>query len=292
MAFLGTGLLGRPIAARLLDAGTALRVWNRTLEKARALQEAGAVLCATPSEAARGAGVVFVCVRDEQAVRSVLEGPEGVFEGAQSGAVIADLSTVGPSAAHRLRKSVESRGFSYVEVPVIGSGAAAETGTLVVLGGGEESALERVRDLLEPVSRRFIHCGSAEEAAAAKLAVNVLLGLLNQAIAEAYAVGKALGLPPELVLDALSETPASRQVERKRPAISSGAYSPSFRLELLHKDLSLAVAEVGLTPRPPQLLALQAVLEATGEAVAASWKDLDYSAMAAYLSGEQPRSSS
>ncbi len=285
VAFLGTGLLGKPLAKRLLEAGVALRVWNRTQSKALSLQESGATLCDTPRSAAHGASVVFVCVRDEAAVVEVLEGPEGALAGASHEALIADVSTIGPSAAMRIRESLSKRGFRYLQVPVIGSGSAAEAGELVVLEGGPREDLVKVEAIMRPAARRFIFCGDVADAAKAKLAVNTLLGLLNQAIAEGFTLGEALGLPTNLVLDVLSETPAGRQVERKRKLIVTGEFEPSFKLELLLKDVRLALEEAHAVYPVPRLPALQAVEEVLAEAVAASWKDLDYSAMAGYLSG-------
>lgn len=289
VAFLGTGLLGKPVAHKMLEAGIPLRVWNRTTAKAAELGDSGATLCDTPRRAADGASVVFVCVRDEEAVSSVLSGPAGALESCASGAIVADLSTIGPSAAERVAASVTRKGCTYAGVPVIGSGASALLGELVVLEGAEKAVVGRIEALLDPVARRFIYCGGPAEAAKAKLAVNTLLGLLNQAIAEGYALGVALGLPSELVLEVLSETPAGRQVERKRNLIASGVFDPSFKLGLLLKDLRLALQESRRVYPAPKLEVLEAVEELVSEAVASSWRDLDYSSVAGYLTGRKPQ---
>lgn len=288
VAFLGTGLLGEPIARKISEAGTALCAWNRTPAKAAHLTEHGAEVAESPASAAVGADVVLVCLSDESAVAQVLLGPGGALETAPEGAVVGNLSTIGPSAAERIASSVENKGARYVEVPVIGSGTSALRGQLVVLEGGRTEDLVQTRAVLEPVTRRFIHCGTPSDAAKAKLAVNTLLGILNQAIAEGYCLGLAMGLPSELVLDLLSETPAKAQVERKRPSIASGNFEPSFKLRLLLKDLRLALEEARRARPSPRLVALESIEELVAEAVGSTWGELDYSSIAAFLTGHKP----
>ncbi|MER3396668.1 MAG: hypothetical protein C4319_07795 [Acidimicrobiia bacterium] len=142
-----------------------------------------------------------------------------------------------------------------------------------------------VRAVLEPVARRFIYCGGPLDVAKAKLTVNTLLGILNDAIAEAYALEVSMGLSSELVLDVLSETPAKAQVERKRALIASGHFEPSFKLRLLLKDIRLTLKEAHRVNRSPKLVALESIEQLAAEAVESTWRELDYSSMAAFVAG-------
>jgi 3-hydroxyisobutyrate dehydrogenase len=282
-ALLGTGLLGSAIARRVAESGIHLKVWNRTVSKAEALRAWGISVCATPAEACEDVDVVLVCLRDGAAVESVLTSGDGGFERARPDTVFADISTVGPRATRRLLELASSHGYAYVATPVVGSGTSALGGQLVVLEGGDRSALGRARRILEPTARRFFYCGSPELASAAKLAVNTLLGLLNEAIAEAYALGLAMGIESSLLLDILSETPAGSQVERKRALIESGNFEPSFKLELLAKDLRLALEEASANGVAESLEGLRATLANVDRALSSGWEGRDYSGMAGFL---------
>src|SRR5215208_299277 len=168
-AFLGLGLMGAPMARRLLDAGHDLVVWNRSADKAQPLEEAGGRRAGTPREAAAAAEVVITMLADPGALAAVTEGPDGVAAGVQPGATVLEMSTVGPAAVHRLRKALPA-GVALVDSPVLGSTPQAEDGSLLLFVGGDTADVERWLPLLETFGSPT-HVGPLGSGAAAKLVV-------------------------------------------------------------------------------------------------------------------------
>src|SRR6516162_2008275 len=144
VAFLGLGIMGRPMAANLVKAGHEVTVWNRTPGR----DVPGAATAITPAEAVKGKEAVWVCVADTKAVQQVLFGPQGAAEGLDSGTVVVDSSTISPSASLRLMDGLLERGCEFLDAPVTGSKVAAENGSLIFMVGGREANIERVEPLL------------------------------------------------------------------------------------------------------------------------------------------------
>jgi 3-hydroxyisobutyrate dehydrogenase-like beta-hydroxyacid dehydrogenase len=195
IAFLGTGLMGRPMAERLLAAGHEVRLWNRSVGKLAALQRIGGLPCRTPAQAARGAAFVCLCLTDAAAVESVIFGPDGVIETLPSNAVIVDFSTIGPTPTRALaERASHLREHIWLDCPVSGGVAGAEAGTLSILAGGAPLALDRAMPLLRTFARRVTHMGPTGAGQAAKLCNQLIVSTNMLAIAEAMHVGEALGL--------------------------------------------------------------------------------------------------
>src|SRR5277367_4164007 len=150
VAFLGLGIMGRPMAANLAKAGHDVTVWNRTPKDVE-----GARTAATPAEAAQGAEVVWMCVSDTKAVEAVLFGPQGVHESLASGMTIVDSSTIAPSATVKFAQRVRGQGVHYVDAPVTGSKIAAEGGTLIFIVGGEEAAIDSLKPLFAAMGKKI-----------------------------------------------------------------------------------------------------------------------------------------
>lgn len=248
VAVTGLGLMGTPIATRLLAAGHDLAVWNRTPGRDAALVEAGARRSPSAAEAARGAEVVFVMVTDDAAAKAVVG---GVLAGAAAGTVIIDMSTVLPDTSRALAAASEAKGCAYLDCPVSGSTEAAAKGALVVFAGGDAAALDGVRDLLAVVAGAVNAMGPSGAGTATKLAVNALLGMGLQAAAEAVSLGRALGLERERLIDALASTAVvSASQKRRLEAARAGSYAPGFTLANMIKDFGLiesAAAAAGVT---------------------------------------------
>jgi 3-hydroxyisobutyrate dehydrogenase/2-hydroxy-3-oxopropionate reductase len=153
VAFLGLGIMGSAMAANLVKAGHEVTVWNRTA--GRSVE--GARVAASPAEAARGCEAVWLCVSDTEAVEQVLFGPGGVEESLAPGMTVADSSTISPSATREFARRVRERGAEYVDAPVTGSKAGAESAQLIFITGGTESAIERLRPLLEAMGKAVFH---------------------------------------------------------------------------------------------------------------------------------------
>jgi 3-hydroxyisobutyrate dehydrogenase-like beta-hydroxyacid dehydrogenase len=279
IAFCGLGLMGGAMAARLVQAGHAVTVWNRTPGKAQALEERGAARAETPAEAVSGAEAAITMLADPDALEAVVFADHGLAEGMADGSTLIDMSTVGPDAVRHLRERLH-RGITLIDAPVLGSAPQAESGELQVFAGGPAEEVDRWRPVLEALGT-VLHVGPLGAGAAMKLVTNSTLGALMTALGEALALADALGLDERMVLDVLARSPIGVTVNRKREAIESGAYPPSFKLSLARKDLALvAQAAKGLDLRVAP--ASGSWLEA---ADAARLGELDYSAVVAHIRG-------
>jgi 3-hydroxyisobutyrate dehydrogenase-like beta-hydroxyacid dehydrogenase len=281
VAFLGLGKMGVPMAGRLLDAGHPLTVWNRTPGRAGALLERGAREALAPAEAVGGAEVVVTMLADPHALDVVVFGSGGVAAGVAPDATIVEMSTIGPDAVRALAARLPE-GVDVLDAPVLGSVPQATNGTLKVFVGGDEAVFERCRPVLDAMGTPR-HLGSLGAGAAMKLVANSTLGALMCGLAEALALGDALGLEEAAVLDILAESPIGVTVKSKRSLIESGVYGPNFTLGLAAKDLRLVTAAADAAGIDLRLApAARAWLE---EADAAGLGGLDYSAVIAQARG-------
>jgi 3-hydroxyisobutyrate dehydrogenase-like beta-hydroxyacid dehydrogenase len=281
VAFLGLGLMGAPMARRLLDAGHQLVVWNRSADKAAPLVEAGARPAPTPREAAAGAEAVITMLADPTALAAVTEGEDGVAAGVADGATVLEMSTVGPPAVHRLRDALPD-GVTLIDSPVLGSTPQAEDGSLQLFVGGDADAVERWLPLLRTFGSPT-PVGPLGSGAAAKLVVNSTLGGTLALFGEALALADGLGLDRPAALDVLARSPLGSQVERRRSALESGRFPLRFRLRLASKDLDLveaAAEDAGVDVR-----VAPAARRWFDDATDAGWGDEDYSAVLAYITG-------
>jgi 3-hydroxyisobutyrate dehydrogenase-like beta-hydroxyacid dehydrogenase len=233
--------MGSRIAWRLLGAGHDVTVWNRTREKAEALE---APVAGSPAEAASNADVVITMVADPPALEAVTEGPDGVAAGADEATTVIEMSTVGPAAIERLSAVVRGE---LLDAPVLGSLGEVEAGTLSIFVGGDPETFERNRELFEVLGQP-IYVGPSGSGAAAKLVANSTLITMIGALGEALALADALGIPREKTFDVLGRTALAGQAERRRPALESHEYPPRFPLRLARKDADL-IHELGLDLR-------------------------------------------
>ena len=281
VAVVGLGAMGSRIARRWLDAGYDVRVWNRTPGKVAPLADAGATGAATPAEAAAGAEVVATMVADPAALADVTEGPSGIAAGVRRGSVIAEMSTVGPSAVARLRGSLPPE-VELVDAPVLGSLSEAESGTLRIFVGGGEAAYERVRPLLEALGSP-LRAGDLGAGAAAKLVANsTLFGALG-ILGEALALADALGLDRTTTFEVLAGTPIAAQAERRRESLESGDFPRRFALTLARKDAELVAAAAADAGADLRLAA--AARSWLADAEGAGLGDSDYSRVLEHIVG-------
>ena len=237
VAVVGLGAMGSRIARRILDAGSEVVVWNRDPAKAAALTDIGAVLAATPAEAASRGDVVITMVADPQALREVTEGPAGVAAGASASTTVIQMSTVGPAAVERLASALPT-GAALLDAPVLGSVSEAESGTLTIFVGAAEELVEQWTPLLAQLGS-VVPVGPLGAGTAAKLVANATLFGVLGVLGEALALADALELSRERAFAVLAETPLAAQAERRRSAIESGAYPTRFALALALKDAGL-----------------------------------------------------
>ena len=279
VAFCGLGSMGLPMAARLAGAGHHLTVWNRTSGKAAPLAERGVVLAATPAEAAGNAEVAITMLATPEALERVVFGAHGLNEGLAPGSILVEMSTVGPEAIRSTRTWLHKE-VELLDAPVLGSIGEARSGTLKIFVGGEAGPFDRVRPVLEAMgSPRLV--GPLTSGAATKLVVNSTLMALMTALAEALALGDALGLEQAALLGVLSESPIGVTARGKRSRIERGEYPANFKLGLARKDSALVVEEA---QRLRVTLPLaEAALSWMAQADEAGLGDLDYSAVIPHI---------
>jgi 3-hydroxyisobutyrate dehydrogenase-like beta-hydroxyacid dehydrogenase len=274
VAWIGVGAMGSRMAARLHEAGHGLVVWNRTREKA---EELGVPVASSARAAAERAEFIFTMLADPAALEAVTEADDGVIAGLRDGAVLVDMSTVGPQPIVRLAEQMPAHA-SLLDVPVLGSLPQAESGTLKLFAGGEDAVFDRARPLLEILGEP-LRTGPLGSGAAAKLIANATLVGTIALLGETLALADSLGLPRETAWEVLAATPLGAQAERRRAAVDSGEYPPRFRLSLARKDADLVLAT------DPDLPALAAAREHLAAAEAAGLGDEDYAAVLKHIVG-------
>jgi 3-hydroxyisobutyrate dehydrogenase-like beta-hydroxyacid dehydrogenase len=273
VAFLGLGIMGRPMAANLVKGGHEVTVWNRTPGK----DVEGARSASSPAEAARGAEVVWMCVSDTAAVESLLFGPQGVEASLAEGMTIVDSSTISPSATRKFADRVRPRGVQYVDAPMTGSKAGAESGTLIFIVGGDEAAIEHLKPLLTAMGKQIFRMGETGKGHAAKLAMNLQIALIYEGFAEGLTLASKLGVDAATLLPLVQASMVrSGVVEYKAPFVLKRDFSANFPLRLMHKDIRLALSAA--KEARVKLPALETVEEVYEMATEDGHGDLDYAA--------------
>lgn len=242
VAVAGAGRMGAAIARTLARRGCSLIVYNRTQERAAAAAlQVGGRVATTPAEAARLADVSLCVVTDAAAVDELFDGPDGLLEGARSGSVLVNMSTVAPSAILNYADRARARDIGLLDAPVSGSVALADAGQLTIMAGGDSGDLERAKPVLELLAKVVHHVGPLGTGAAMKLAVNTLIFGLNSAIAEGLVLAEAAGIDRTLAYDVLASSAAGAPfVQYKRAAfVDPDETPPAFSLDLAAKDLEL-----------------------------------------------------
>src|SRR5580765_2845816 len=216
VAFVGLGIMGRPMASNLVKAGHELAVWNRSSGK----EVEGARVASSPADAAQGAQVVWICVSDTAAVEQVLFGPDGVEQSLTEGMIIADSSTISPSATRKFAERVARKGVQYVDSPMTGSKAGAESGTLLFMIGGDEQAVEKLKPLYAAMGKKIFRMGETGKGQSAKLVMNLQIALIYEGFAEALTLGAKLGVDAETLMPLVQASMVrSGVVEYKAPFV-------------------------------------------------------------------------
>ena len=238
LGFLGLGIMGGPMAKRLLGAGHEVALWSYSKGKAEAL---GGTACATPREVAEVSDdCVFLCVGDTAMSREVIFGTDGLVAGAKKGLVIADCSTISPKESRQMAKELSASGIEFLDAPCTGSKGGAENGTLTFMVGGKKDVFERARPWFEPMGKQFYYCGDSGQGLHAKLSQNMILGNLLQAFNESVVLSTKAGVPPELMLEIIENSAArSGLVSLEAPLGFQRDFDPRFSVKWLEKDMQL-----------------------------------------------------
>lgn len=283
IAFLGTGIMGGPMAANLVKAGHDVTLWNRTAAKSQLWQDAtGARVAISPADAATDAQVVWICVSDTAAAERVLLAPDGVLAVTRAGMLVADSSTISPSASRQFAARLRERGADFVDCPVTGSKSGAETGQLVFIVGGRNEAVARLQPLFAAMGKRVFHVGDNGMGLSAKLAMNLNVALIFEGLAEGLALAEKAGVRLEQMLEIVAATMLRSGVsDYKGPFLERRDFSANFPLRLMLKDIRLML-EYARELRV-KLPALETVEEIYAVAAEEGLEDDDYIATLSLL---------
>lgn len=258
VGFVGIGIMGSGMARNLLKAGHQLTLWNRTTERARAIE--GATVADTPSAVGQAASTVVICVSDTPDVEQVVFGPDGLLSGLREGSLIIDCSTISPSASREFAQRAAEHGVAWVDAPVSGGSEGAAKGTLSIMVGGDAEDVARAMPLFEAMGSTITHVGELGAGQTVKI-VNQILVVVNQlAVSEALLMAEAAGVDLEATLSAVTGGAAgSWMLANRGPQMIERDWRPGFTIDLQQKDLRLvleAADEMGV-PIPGTALVFQ-----------------------------------
>jgi len=289
----GLGRMGAAIAGRLIEAGHTLSVWNRSLEKARPLEAAGAALARPPEELGAKVGTVITILTDAAAIETVYDGPSGLLSGSVTGKLFIEMSTVRPQTEIDLAGRVRAKGAGFVECPVGGTVGPARQGKLIGLMGAEEDDAARARPILAQLCRRLEHVGPVGNGALMKLAINLPLLVYWQGSGEGLALSRSGVRDPSRLMDLFADTSGGTNVIKMRgPAVATmlegGDPGPvGFPIDGGLKDLRTMLAEG--KARGLELPLVERTLACFEQASRDSWGGRDAASMPVYWTEKAAR---
>lgn len=270
IAYLGLGIMGRPMAANLVKAGHDVTVWNRTPKNVE-----GARTAATPAEAAKDAEIVWMCVADTKAVETVLFGADGVESVLHPGVIVIDSSTIAPLSTLKFAKRVRAKGAEFVDAPVTGSKIGAENAQLLFIVGGPEKTVAELDPLFMALGKKVIRVGETGAGESAKIGMNLMIASIFEGFAEALALTGKLGVPPEKLIDLINSSMIKSGVtDYKSSFVLNNDWSPNFPLRLMLKDIQLMLDAA--KAEKVKLPALKEIQKVYKKAVEAGHADDDY----------------
>lgn len=242
IAFIGLGLMGRPMALNLLTAGHAVTVWARRAESMQPLVAAGATAAASPAAAARDAELAISMVADAPDVAEVMLGEQGVVHGAPAGLVAIDMSTIAPAAARDIAARLAAAGIAFLDAPVSGGEVGAIAGTLSIMAGGPAAAFARAEPAFAAMGKNVVHVGESGAGQVAKAANQIVTGMGVLAVAEAFAFAAKNGVDPARVREALLGGFAySKILENHGQRMLDRNFKPGFKSWMHEKDMNIVM---------------------------------------------------
>jgi 3-hydroxyisobutyrate dehydrogenase-like beta-hydroxyacid dehydrogenase len=244
-AFIGLGVMGYPMAGYLAKNGHDVTVYNRTAAKADAwCQEHGGQSAATPSEAAKDADIVFSCVGNDDDVRAVLLGENGVLASVSGGSVIVDHTTASATVAREVAAIAADKSVGFLDAPVSGGQAGAENGQLTVMAGGTTADFERAAPVMDCYAKAITHIGPVGAGQLAKMVNQICIAGVVQGLAEGLHFAKKAGLDPAVVIESISKGAAqSWQMENRWRTMVNDEFDFGFAVDWMRKDLAIALEE-------------------------------------------------
>ncbi|MFA4869409.1 MAG: NAD(P)-dependent oxidoreductase [Pedobacter sp.] len=242
----GLGNMGTPMALNILKAGYELTVYNRNKNKEQELTAAGAGAVNSLQELASHCDIIFTMLSDDTAVKSVYNENDGLLSGTKAGMLLIDMSTVAPETSRYLAAQCKTKQVAFIDAPVSGSVQPAKEGKLIILAGAELQDFEKAKPILDVLGKLALHLGPVGAGSSAKVAINYLLGINIQAMAETVLFAEQNGISKEDMLTIINEGACGNGIIKlKTPAVLADNYPPAFALKYIVKDLKLA-KEAGL----------------------------------------------
>ncbi|MGB5281180.1 MAG: 2-hydroxy-3-oxopropionate reductase [Arenicellales bacterium] len=242
VAYIGLGIMGRPMALNLLRAGYTVRVWARRSESMQPLIEAGATACSSPADAAIGADIIITNVSDTIDVEQVILGDSGVIEGAASGSVVVDMSTISPSVTRDIAARLAEGGVEMLDAPVSGGEKGAIDGTLSIMIGGKAAVFDRVLPVFEVLGSNIVLIGDNGAGQVTKACNQTVIAQTISAIGEAFVLATAAGVDPARVREALlGGFAGSRVLDSHGGRMLAHDFKPGFKSKLHQKDMRIVL---------------------------------------------------
>lgn len=284
VGFVGLGVMGAPMARNLLKAGFEVVASTRSAAALDELVEEGAEAAASPADAAARSDVAITMLPNSAVVEEVVLGSAGVLEGARPGSLLVDMSTIDPAVSRRLAEAGKERGVAVLDAPVSGGDVGARQGTLSIMVGGEAADFDRAGPVFAALGKTVVHVGPHGAGQVVKACNQVVVAITYAAVSEALVLGSKAGVDPAKILDVLSGgLAANRITEVRRRNFLEHDFTPGFKIDLHHKDLTIALDAGGANGVPlPLTAAVQQmfrILRANGQG------DDDHSALLTLIEG-------
>jgi 2-hydroxy-3-oxopropionate reductase len=282
VGFVGLGIMGKPMARNLLQAGFELRVHSRSRPPVDALVSEGATTADSPGACASGMDFIVTMLPDSPDSEAVILGDNGVLSGARAGATIIDMSSIAPAISQKIAAACETKGVEALDAPVSGGEPGAIAGQLAIMVGGKQEAFDRCQSIFEAVGKSYVLCGGYGAGNTTKLANQIIVAANIEAVSEALVLVRKAGLDPNDVFEAIRGGLAGSNVlNAKAPMMIAGNFDPGFRIRLHQKDLNNALLtgkELGV-PLPVTALVQQMI----GALVVGGKGDRDHSVIATFI---------
>jgi 3-hydroxyisobutyrate dehydrogenase len=244
IGWIGLGNMGIPMSQRLLDAGYDVTLYNRTTEKLAPFRSKGIKTASTPTDLLKTTDVVFIMISDDNALRELCYGANGLLQKQMNDKIIVNMSTVSPAISREIAKTCQEKGGAYLDAPVSGSVKPAQEGTLVIMAGGVFAVYEKIKPIFAHLGRLSVYVGEAGMGNTTKLAANLFLGIITQGLAEATLFASQHGIRIEDLFEIFNNAAiASPYIKMKSEAIEQNQFNAAFALRHLAKDLRLAKEE-------------------------------------------------
>jgi 3-hydroxyisobutyrate dehydrogenase len=282
VGFIGVGNMGTPMALSLVRAGYAVLVYDVVPTGVQQVVAAGGRAAGSLAQVATESDVVVSMLPSPTEVEQVVYGPDGLLDQLRPGQTLIDMSTIDPAVTRKVAADLAARGVSMLDAPVSGSTEGARAGTLTIMVGGQAELLERYTPLLEAMGRKIVHTGEIGSGETVKLCNNLIAGISMVAIAEAYALAERAGVDPKILFDVVRSSTGQGAVHDSRPlfpGIGPDApvdhdFEPGFMVDLIYKDLGLAIAAGRRYGVPLQLVATAQQIFGAASALGYGRKDL------------------